>query len=302
MPRNKLGFAVPATARRRLLTFEELLQVSAAFVDEGVQKIRLTGGEPLVRRDLPELVTLLSKLPVKDLCLTTNGSLLQKAAASLSAAGLKRVTVSLDALDEPTFSRMTDSQTRVSQILAGIDAARQSGLEPVKINMVVQRGVNEHAIIPMADWARREHLELRFIEYMDVGCSNGWQLQDVVGADEVRKTIHQMWPLRAIDRAENHATANYYCYEDRKGKVGFVASITRPFCGNCTRARVSSTGELFPCLFAGAGLDLAALMRRGSDLRGGIRSLWKHRSDRYSETRFLLGEVGSKPEMSAIGG
>ncbi len=302
MPRSKHGPVVLPTTRSNLLTFEELTSVAAAFAQLGVQKVRVTGGEPLVRKDLPELIEQLSQLPIRDLCLTTNGSLLAGHAKALAAAGLGRVTVSLDALDEPTFHRMTDTQSPLSRVFAGIDAARQCGLDPVKINMVVQRGVNEHSIVPMAAWARREGLELRFIEYMDVGCSNGWKPSDVVTASEIKQRIHECWPLEPVTSSATPDTAEHYRYCDGRGQIGLIASISHPFCGNCTRARVSSTGDLYPCLFAPAGYPLTDTLRQGGDLRALIAGLWMRRADRYSELRESLPSTQLRPEMSAIGG
>jgi GTP 3',8-cyclase len=302
MPRSKHGPVVLPTVRSNLLTFEELTTVASAFVQLGVQKVRVTGGEPLVRKDLPKLIEQLSLLPIRDLCLTTNGSLLAGQTRALAAAGLGRVTVSLDALDEPTFHRMTDTQSPLSRVFAGIDAARQFGLDPVKINMVVQRGVNEHAIIPMAAWARREDLELRFIEYMDVGCSNGWKPSDVVTAGEIKQRIHEHWPLEKLSFSATPETAQRYRYCDGHGQIGLIASISHPFCSNCSRARVSSTGELYPCLFAPAGYPLTDTLRRGGDLRAEIAELWRRRTDRYSELRANSQSTLPRPEMSAIGG
>lgn len=299
MPRGKLG---SLTTRDQLLSFEELTQVASAFVELGVDKLRITGGEPLVRRDLPKLVSMLSRLNTSDLCLTTNGSLLATQAHALALAGLQRVTVSLDALDDLTFRTMTDSDTSVASVLRGIDAARKAGLEPVKINMVVQRGVNEHGILPMAAWARREGLELRFIEYMDVGCSNGWRPADVFTAAEIRDLIHVTWPIEPQASDPPSAPAERYRYQDGRGSIGIVASISRPFCGNCTRARVSSKGVLYPCLFAPSGFDLAEPLRRGVDLRPMIAGLWRARSDRYSELRTSAKSSLPRPEMSTIGG
>lgn len=302
MPRTKLGPVVEPTSHTRILTFDEIEAIARAFVELGVSKIRLTGGEPLVRRDLPQLVERLAKLGAPELCLTTNGSLLQDLAPALASAGLHRVTVSLDSIDEATFRRVTDTQTSVATVLQGIDAARRAGLNPVKINMVVKRGLNDSSIIPMAAWARREALELRFIEYMDVGCSNGWRYTDVVSARELRAIIHQIWPIEPRDSGNEHQTAEQYRYRDGKGQIGIIASITQPFCGGCSRARVSSQGELYPCLFACQGLDLATPLRRGEDLRLLIAPFWQQRQDRYSELRVRLPLQRTRPEMSAIGG
>jgi cyclic pyranopterin phosphate synthase len=241
-------------------------------------------------------------LPIRDLCLTTNGSLLAGQVKALAEAGLGRITVSVDAIDELTFRRMTDGHKPLSRVLEGIDAARRFGLTPVKINMVVQRGLNEHAILPMAAWARREGLELRFIEYMDVGCSNGWKASDVFAAHEIRERIHAQWPIDARAPDQPNATAEQFTYRDGAGRIGIVAAVTRPFCGGCSRARVSSLGELFPCLFAPWGIDLAQPLRDGTDLRTIIAAGWHQRSDRYSELRATLPQALPRPEMAAIGG
>ncbi len=302
MPRSNLGHVAPATTRSSLLTFEELAQIAAAFVELGVHKVRVTGGEPLVRRDLPKLIEQLRRLPIRDLCLTTNGSLLAGQAQALAAAGMGRVTVSLDALDEATFHRLSDTRTPVSKVLAGIEAARKYGLAPVKINMVVQRNVNEDSILPMARWARREGLELRFIEYMDVGCSNGWQRSDVLAASEIKQRLHEQWPLEPVPLHDGRETAERFRYCDGGGQIGLIASITRPFCRGCTRARVSSRGHLYPCLFAPVGFPLAGVLHAGGDLCTAIAGLWRERADRYSELRASHQTTHPRPEMSAIGG
>jgi cyclic pyranopterin phosphate synthase len=301
MPRSKVGLLATAP-RDQLLTFEELTKVAAAFVELGVHKLRITGGEPLVRRELAKLVAMLSRLGAADLCMTTNGSLLATHARALASAGLHRVTVSLDSLDEKTFRTMTDGHTSVTTVLRGIDAARTAGLEPLKINMVVQRGVNEHCILPMAAWARRERLELRFIEYMDVGCSNGWRPNDVFTAAEICALIHRTWPIEPQPPESTGAPAERYRYTDGGGTFGTVASISRPFCGSCARARVSSKGVLYSCLFAPTGIELAQPLRSGVDLRRTIAGFWRARRDRYSESRAGGKVHGPRPEMSAIGG
>jgi GTP 3',8-cyclase len=302
MPRTKLGPVVEPTQHSRILDFNEIESIARAFVELGVRKVRLTGGEPLVRRDLPQLVERLARLAVPELCLTTNGSLLQDLALPLATAGLHRVTVSLDSIDEATFRRVTDTNTSVATVLRGIDAARRAGLNPVKINMVVKRGLNDSSIIPMAAWARREGLELRFIEYMDVGCSNGWRLADVVPARELRGLIHASWAIDPCESKTEHQTAEQFQYRDGQGQIGIIASITQPFCGGCSRARVSSQGELYPCLFASHGLDLAAPLRRGKDIRCLISTFWQQRQDRYSELRTRIPLRRNRLEMSAIGG
>lgn len=302
MPRENAASIRAQSQKSSRLSFDELEQIVKSFVALGVRKIRLTGGEPLLRPELPKLVERLARLNLQDLCLTTNGSLLTKYASDLVAAGLRRVTVSLDALDPITFERMTDSRVSVSKVLAGIEAARVAGLNPVKINMVVQRGANDHCIVPMADWARREGLELRFIEYMDVGRSNGWRRTDVVEAREILETIHQNWPILPSESLARHETAQRFAYRDGQGKFGIVASISKPFCGDCTRARVSSNGHFYPCLFAPFGHDLATPLRENQDLKEIIAWLWESRNDRYSEFRATVPSNRPRPEMSAIGG
>ncbi len=302
MPRSKYGPPGVQTRSETLLSFDELEQIAATFIELGVTKLRITGGEPLVRRDLPRLVERLARLGISDLCLTTNGSLLSDQAQSLAEAGLKRVTVSLDAMDDLTFRRMTDSHTPLATVLKGIERARGIGLNPVKVNMVVQRGQNEHSILPMAAWARREGLELRCIEYMDVGCTNGWQQADVVTAEEIRELIDQVWPLEPAQAGEESETAQRFRYVDGGGYIGIIAAITMPFCRHCTRARVSSRGELFSCLFAPVGVDLATPLRAHEDLRPIIGAIWQARADRYSELRSAVSKHLPRPEMSAIGG
>jgi cyclic pyranopterin phosphate synthase len=281
---------------------DELERIAQSFVELGVRKLRLTGGEPLLRRDLPQLVERLARLELQDLCLTTNGSLLKNLAPALVSAGLRRVTVSLDAIDDATFQRMTDSGVALSRVLEGIDTARSVGLAPVKINMVVQRRVNDHCIIPMADWARREGLELRFIEYMDVGHTNGWRRSDVVEASEILEIIRAHWPVRPSEDDRRYDTAERYAYADGSGHFGIVASISKAFCGECTRARVSSSGAFYPCLFAPSGHDLATPLRQNQDLTAIIARLWQGRNDRYSELRATTPANRPRPEMSSIGG
>lgn len=302
MPRSKVGPVTALSSRSRLLDFDELYWLAKAFVALGVTKIRITGGEPLLRRDLAFLVERLASLGVDDLCMTTNGSLLSHHAQVLANAGLRRVTVSLDAIDESTFRRITDGHTPLSTILTGIDAARDAGLHPVKVNMVVQRGVNEHAILPMVRWARREGLELRLIEYMDVGSCNGWSRRYVVPSSEVKSLIHREFPLEPMLPRSREDTAERFRFLDGYGHVGTIASITRPFCGNCTRARISSQGQFYPCLFSPWGTDLATPLREGRPLRPIITELWQRRSDRYSELRSEVTKDQARPEMSQIGG
>lgn len=303
----RCSYCMPASAPAEtratgLLDFDELTRIAATFVELGVRKLRITGGEPLVRRDLPTLIARLARLPIRDLCMTTNGSLLSRHAEALVAAGLKRVTVSLDAIDELTFRRITRGRTSLKTVLGGIEAARRSGLAPVKINMVVQRGINDHAILDMASWARREGLELRFIEYMDVGCTNGWRIEDVVTAAEILETLQQRWPLVSDASSRGDAPAERFHYRDGAGVVGFVASISQPFCGACSRARITAAGQLHSCLFAESAMDLGRVMRDGGDVANAITRWWQSRSDRYSELRARIAAPQRRPEMSMVGG
>jgi cyclic pyranopterin phosphate synthase len=306
MPRAVFGPDHAFLPRAELLTFEEITRLAAAFVELGVEKVRLTGGEPLVRRDLPVLVGMLAAIPgVRDLTLTTNGVLLPQHAAALREAGLHRVTVSLDADDDATFGRMNDARAPVSAVLAGIEAAEAAGLGPVKVNMVVKRGWNEHAIASMARRFRRTGRILRFIEYMDVGATNGWRLDDVVTAEEILASVASEFPVEPMPPTYAGEVATRYRYLDGGGEIGIIASVTRPFCGDCTRARLSADGQLYTCLFAASGHDLRAIVRSGSsdqDLRAELRRVWVARDDRYSEIRTEHTAQLPKVEMSYIGG
>jgi cyclic pyranopterin phosphate synthase len=291
--------------RERLLTLEELAQVGHAFVELGVTKIRLTGGEPLVRRHLERLVAMLARIPGLDLTLTTNGSLLPGKAKTLRDAGLTRLTVSLDSLDDETFRAMNDVDFPVDRVLAGIEAAEAVGFGPVKVNMVVRRGLNEDSVLPMARYFRERGHVLRFIEYMDVGHTNGWRLDDVVPAAELVARIDAELPLEPVDPAYRGEVARRYRYRDDGGEVGVIASVTQPFCGDCTRARLSAEGRLFTCLFAVRGHDLRALLRGGAsdeELYAEIGRIWSARADRYSEIRSERTIGLPKVEMSYIGG
>jgi cyclic pyranopterin phosphate synthase len=306
MPRAVFGPDHAFLPRAELLTFEEITRLAAAFVELGVEKVRLTGGEPLVRRDLPVLVGMLAAIPgVRDLTLTTNGVLLPQHAAALREAGLHRVTVSLDADDDATFGRMNDARAPVSAVLAGIEAAEAAGLGPVKVNMVVKRGWNEHAIGSMARRFRGTGRILRFIEYMDVGATNGWRLDDVVTAEEILASVASEFPVEPMPPTYPGEVATRYRYLDGGGEIGIIASVTRPFCGDCTRARLSADGQLYTCLFAASGHDLRAIVRSGSsdqDLRAELRRVWVARDDRYSEIRTEHTAQLPKVEMSYIGG
>jgi GTP 3',8-cyclase len=304
MPREIFGRDYAFLPRAELLTFEEITRVARVFVDLGVHKVRLTGGEPLVRRDIERLVAMLAPLDV-DLTLTTNGALLGAKARSLRDAGLGRVTVSLDALDDETFMAMNDAGFPVARVLDGIDAAADAGLAPVKVNMVVKRGVNDDQVLPMARRFHGTGHVLRFIEYMDVGNSNGWRLDDVVTADQIVATIAREFALEVLAPTYPGEVASRWRYLDGGGEIGVIASVSRPFCGDCTRARISADGQLYACLFASRGHDLRALLRGGAsddDVADAVRTVWAARDDRYSELRSAETWQLPKVEMSYIGG
>jgi GTP 3',8-cyclase len=303
MPKEVYGRDHRFMDRRELLSFEEIHRVAGAFVHAGVRKIRITGGEPLVRRDLERLIAMLSALDV-DLTLTTNASLLPQKAHLLAEAGLNRITVSLDSLDDAQFRALNDVDFPVGRVLEGIDAAVEAGL-PVKVNAVIKRGVNEDQIVPMAAFFREHGQTLRFIEYMDVGNTNGWRLDDVVSAKEIVATLDKEFGVDPIVPSYRGEVARRWRYRDGKGEVGVIASVTQPFCGDCTRARISAEGKLFTCLFAIRGNDLRALLRSGAsdyDIEAAIRQVWSGRSDRYSELRSQNTVDLPKVEMSYIGG
>jgi GTP 3',8-cyclase len=305
MPKEVFGKDYAFLERRALLTFEEIARVARIFRDLGIEKIRLTGGEPLVRRNLEHLIAMLSEISGLDLTLTTNGSSLAKKAVALKTAGLERVTVSLDALNDATFMRMNDVDFPVAKVLEGIDAAAAAGLKPIKINMVVKRGVNEHEILPMARFFRKRGHILRFIEYMDVGHTNGWRMDDVVSAREIVDTISEEMPLEPADPNYTGEVAERWRYRDGSGEIGVIASVTQAFCKDCTRARISTDGKLYTCLFATEGHDLRSLLRDGSsddEIAAAIRAVWERRTDRYSEIRTSHTAVLKKIEMSYIGG
>ena len=306
MPRAVFGRDHAFLPRAELLTFDEIARLVAIFTRLGVEKVRLTGGEPLVRRELPTLVAMLAGIPgVRDLTLTTNGVLLPEHATELRAAGLNRVTVSLDADDDETFMRMNDAGVPVSSVLAGIEAAEAAGLGPIKLNMVVKRGWNEHAILPMARRFRGTGRILRFIEYMDVGHSNGWRLDEVIDADEILATISSEFPLEPMAPTKPGEVAERFRYADGAGEIGIIASVSRPFCGDCNRARLSADGQLYTCLFATTGHDLRHLVRGGAsdaEIEADLRRVWEARDDRYSEIRSADTVALPKVEMSYIGG
>jgi GTP 3',8-cyclase len=305
MPKEVYGRSYRFLERRELLTFEEIERLSRVFASLGIEKIRLTGGEPLLRRELERLVEMLGAIPGVDLTLTTNGSLLPQKARALAEAGLRRVTVSLDSLDDQVFRAMNDADVPVERVLAGIEAAAAAGLSPVKVNMVVKRGVNEDSVLSMARYFRGSGHILRFIEYMDVGHTNGWRLDDVVSAAEIVAAIDAELPLEPIEPNYAGEVARRYRYRDGSGEIGVIASVTEPFCGACTRARLSAEGRLYTCLFATEGHDLRALVRGGaseSELAERIGGVWRARGDRYSELRSAETADLPRIEMSYIGG
>jgi cyclic pyranopterin phosphate synthase len=304
MPKEVFGRGYQFLERGQLLTFEELERLARIFVGLGVQKIRLTGGEPLVRRELEKLVALLRPLGA-EVTMTTNGSLLAEKARALKDAGLERVTVSLDSLDDAVFKCMNDVGFPVAKVLEGIAAAAEVGLAPIKINMVVKRGLNEASILDMARHFRGTGHILRFIEFMDVGHSNGWRLDDVVPAAEIVRTINAVYPLEPVDPNYRGEVAERYRYADGQGEIGVIASVTQPFCQDCSRARLSADGKLFTCLFATSGHDLRALVRGGASddqIERAIAGVWAVRVDRYSEIRSSQTVDLPKVEMSYIGG
>ncbi len=305
MPKDVFGDDYAFLPRAELLSFEEIARLARIFVDLGVEKIRLTGGEPLLRRNLEKLVEMLARIGNLDLTLTTNGALLAKKARALRDAGLTRVTVSLDALDDPTFRAMNDVDFPVGKVLEAIDVAATAGLAPLKINAVIKRGVNEHAILPLARHFKGSGHIVRFIEYMDVGATNGWRMDDVVSAAEIVRMIDTELPLASVDPNYSGEVAERWRYRDGTGEVGVIASVTQAFCRDCTRARLSTDGKLFTCLFAQHGFDLRALVRGGrsdTQIASAIAAIWGVRDDRYSEIRTAATARAPKVEMSYIGG
>ncbi|MCZ7564867.1 MAG: GTP 3',8-cyclase MoaA [Burkholderiales bacterium] len=305
MPKDVFGKDYPFLPHAQLLSFEEIARIARVFVDHGVGKIRLTGGEPLLRRNVERLVEMLAGLGDVDLTLTINGSLLARKARALRAAGLKRVTVSLDSLDDRVFRAMNDADYPVAQVLDGIDAAEAAGLAPLKVNMVVKRGVNDGDILPMARFFRGSGRVLRFIEFMDVGATNGWRMDDVVPSAEVIARINAEMPLEPVDPNYSGEVAERWRYRDGGGEIGVISSVTQAFCRDCTRARLSTEGMVYTCLFATSGFDLRALVRGGAsdeELGAAIRRIWRARADRYSEMRTAQTAGLRKIEMSYIGG
>jgi len=306
MPREIYGAAFRFLPHAELLTFEEVTRLARLAVSLGVSKVRLTGGEPLLRRDVEILVGMLAAIEgLADLTLTTNGSLLAAKAAALAEAGLRRVTVSLDSLDDAVFARLNDVAFPVARVLEGIAAADRAGLRPLKVNMVVRRGLNEQSVLPMARFAREHGYVLRFIEYMDVGHTNGWSLDEVVPAAEIVAAIDAELPLEPLAPQYPGEVATRWRYRDGGGEIGLIGSVTQPFCGSCTRARLTAEGMLYTCLFGTAGVDLRAPLRSGADddaLRTLLTEVWADRTDRYSELRSAATRGLPKVEMSRIGG
>jgi len=305
MPKEVFGRDFQFLARTELLTFEEITRLARVFVALGVEKLRLTGGEPLVRRDIERLVALLAGIEdIPEIAMTTNGALLAAKARALNDAGLGRVTVSLDSLDDEVFQAMNDVGFPVGRVLEGIEGAAAVGL-PVKVNMVVKRGVNEGSVLPMAHYFRGSGHIVRLIEYMDVGTTNGWRLDEVVPAAEIIRMIEHEWPLEPVDPNYRGEVASRYRYRDGAGEIGVIASVTQPFCRACTRARLSADGKLYTCLFASHGHDLRGPLRAGAtdeEIAGRLRLIWSGRADRYSELRSAATPRRARVEMSHIGG
>ena len=306
MPKEVFDADYAFLAHDQVLTFEEIVRLAKIFRAQGMEKVRLTGGEPLLRKDVHRLVAMLREaLPGVDLTLTTNGSALGAQARALAAAGLDRLTVSLDSLDEHTFQAMNDVEFPVSKVLAAIDAAGEAGLAPIKINMVVKRGVNDHQVVDMARRFRHTGHIVRFIEYMDVGSTNGWRMDDVVASGEIVRRIGAHFPLESVGAQYAGEVAERWRYADGGGEIGVISSVTRAFCASCTRARLSTDGQLYTCLFAQRGYDLKGLLRGGAsddEIAAAIRGIWRQRADRYSEIRTAETAGTRKVEMSFIGG
>lgn len=305
MPKTVFGRDYPFMPRAELLSFEEVTRITRLFAARGVKKLRLTGGEPLLRHGVEKLIEQLSTIPDLEITLTTNGSLLAQKAAVLAAAGLQRVTVSLDALDDASFKRMNDADYPVAKVLEGIEAAAAAGMRPVKVNCVVKRGNNDDQIVPLARHFRGTGHILRFIEFMDVGSSNDWKLDEVVPSAEVLRRIGDAFPLEAIDPNYPGEVAERWRYKDGAGEIGVISSVTQAFCDSCTRIRLSTEGKLYTCLFTSSGHDLRSLLRDGADdatLAAAITDWWQARTDRYSQIRMAATPTLKKIEMSYIGG
>jgi cyclic pyranopterin phosphate synthase len=305
MPKDVFGPDYKFLPRSEVLTFEEITRLARIFKDHGIEKIRLTGGEPLLRRDLERLIEMLARLGGLDLTLTTNGSALARKARALRDAGLDRLTVSLDSLDDAVFRAMNDVDFPVAEVLEGIAAADAAGFAPIKINMVVKRGVNDHTIVDMARRFKGSGHIVRFIEFMDVGATNGWRMDDVVPSAEVTRRIDAQMPLEPVEPNYYGEVAERWRYRDGSGEIGVVSSVTQAFCRTCTRARLSTDGALYTCLFATSGYDLRSLVRGGAsdaDIHAAIGRIWRVRGDRYSEIRTAETAKARKVEMSYIGG
>jgi len=305
MPKEIFGHDYEFLPRADLLTFEEITRVAHVMANQGVRKIRLTGGEPLLRRDIEILVGMLSQIPGIELAMTTNASILEAKAQALKDAGLDRITISLDALDEETFKVMNDVDFPVQRVLDGIQAAADAGFTPIKVNMVVKRGVNEKDILPMARYFHGSDHILRFIEFMDVGTTNGWRMDDVLTAHEIVDVVNTEMTIEPLEPNYRGEVANRWRYKDGGGEIGVIASVTQPFCGNCTRLRLSAKGELYTCLFGINGHDLRTMIRAGAtdeEIARRIASIWHPREDRYSEIRSSETTSLPKVEMSYIGG
>jgi cyclic pyranopterin phosphate synthase len=305
MPREVFGPDFAFLPRSEILTFEEIARLARIFAGLGVQKFRLTGGEPTLRNGLATLIRMLDEIPGTEIAMTTNGSLLKELAEPLARAGLDRVTVSLDSLDDEVFRAMNDVGFPVSRVLEGIDAAEAAGLTPIKIDAVVKRGMNDHSVVDLARFVKERGHILRFIEYMDVGSTNGWRLDDVVSGEEIIAMVDREMPLEPLEPNYFGEVAKRWQYRDGGGEIGVITSVTDPFCGDCTRARLSAEGSLYTCLFAVQGTDLRALLRSGAsdeDIEAAIRTVWGLRDDRYSEIRSEATAPRPKIEMSYIGG
>jgi cyclic pyranopterin phosphate synthase len=305
MPREVFGEKFRFLPRAQLLTFEEIRRLAGVFHQLGVRKFRITGGEPLLRHDIDQLVGMLSTLPEVELALTTNAALLAELAPPLVSAGLRRVTVSLDSLDDEVFRCMNDVDFPVEKVLEGIDAARSAGLEPVKVNAMIRRGVNDHTALDMVRHFKGSGCILRFIEYMDVGTTNGWRLDEVVPSSELVDQVGRVFPIEPIAPNYPGEVARRWRFADGSGEIGFISSVSQPFCGSCSRARLSAEGQLYTCLFASGGTDLKAPLRAGAtedELLALLGGIWERRSDRYSEVRTAETAELARIEMSYIGG
>jgi cyclic pyranopterin phosphate synthase len=307
MPKQVFNSQYQFLVRDDLLSFEEITRLASLFADQGVRKLRLTGGEPLLRKNLDVLVQELNKIPdIEDIALTTNASILTyERAQQLKEAGLNRITVSLDAIEQDVFMRMNDMQVSVEKVLAGIENARKVGFDSLKVNMVVQKGVNENNILPMAEYFKGTGIILRFIEFMDVGNTNGWNMDQVLSGAEIADMIHTKLPIEPCDANYTGEVAKRWRYQDGEGEIGLITSVTEAFCGDCNRMRLSAEGSLYTCLFASQGTDLRRLLRENASdeyINEVITSTWKERDDRYSEIRGKSEAPVHKVEMSYIGG